>query len=128
MDKNRKLINSRCMRMCNKLFKIFFQALMGQFLHSKFFLRYSGQTGAGKTYTIVGNCPEAPESGLEFRPYLIDEKRGIMVRAMEEIITISRKRKDSRITISFFEIYNEKIFDLLTNNPKPMEIREGKNG
>lgn len=51
-----------------------------------------------------------------------------MVRAMQQIINESRKKRDSRITISFFEVYNEKIYDLLTNNPKPLDIREGRNG
>jgi hypothetical protein len=37
-------------------------------------------------------------------------------------------KKDSRITISFFEIYNEKIFDLLNSTMKPLEIREAKSG
>ena len=39
-----------------------------------------------------------------------------------------RRKRNSRITISFFEIYNEKIFDLLVNGLKPLEIRESKNG
>lgn len=51
-----------------------------------------------------------------------------MMRAIEYIITESRKKRDSRITISFFEVYNEKIYDLLVNNPKPLDIREGKGG
>lgn len=51
-----------------------------------------------------------------------------MTRAIEYIIGESRKKRDSRITISFFEVYNEKIFDLLTNNPKPLDLREVKMG
>lgn len=39
-----------------------------------------------------------------------------------------RKKRNSRITISFFEIYNEKIFDLLSRDMKPLEIRESKSG
>ena len=66
---------------------------------------FSGQTGAGKTYTIVGDCPESG-TNLDYRPFLIQNSKGIMVRAMEQIITESRKKRDSRITISFFEVYN----------------------
>lgn len=39
-----------------------------------------------------------------------------------------KKKRNSRITISFFEIYNEKIFDLLSNQMKALEIRESKSG
>ena len=44
------------------------------------------------------------------------------------IIRESRKRKDSRITVSFYEIYNEKIYDLLSTNVKPLDIRENRSG
>jgi hypothetical protein len=43
-----------------------------------------------------------------------------MMRAMEYIITESRKKRDSRITISFFEIYNERIYDLLSNEDQAL--------
>lgn len=39
-----------------------------------------------------------------------------------------KKKRNSRITISFYEIYNEKIFDLLSNQMKSLEIRESKSG
>ena len=51
-----------------------------------------------------------------------------MVRAMEYILAQRRKRHDCRITVSFYEIYNEKIYDLLCSTPKSLEMREGKNG
>lgn len=46
----------------------------------------SGQTGAGKTYTIVGDCPESGV-GTDYRPFLVRNSKGIMVRAMENILT-----------------------------------------
>jgi hypothetical protein len=61
----------------------------------------SGQTGAGKTYTIVGDCPESGFN-TEYQSYLTKNNKGIMIRAIEYIINESRKKKDSRITISFF--------------------------
>lgn len=37
--------------------KVYFKVLKLQYLLSKIYVDFSGQTGAGKTYTIVGNCP-----------------------------------------------------------------------
>ena len=44
------------------------------------------------------------------------------------IIEEVRKQKDTRITVSFYEIYNDKIFDLLGTSVKPLDIREHRNG
>jgi len=50
-------------------------------------------------------------------------------RALQRVFEEQAAKRDSRITISFFEIYNEKIFDLLNSAAmKPLEIRESKNG
>lgn len=46
-----------------------------------------------------------------------------MPRALDIIFEEQRKKKNSRITISFYEIYNEKIFDLLSGGLTPLEIR-----
>lgn len=52
-----------------------------------------------------------------------------MPRALQRVFEEQAAKRDSRITISFFEIYNEKIFDLLNSAAmKPLEIRESKNG
>ena len=76
-----------------------------------------GATGTGKTYTMVGE----------------GEKWGIMVRAISDlfkIISQDDKEKKFVIKISYVEIYNEIIKDLLVdnsfnsfNNNKPLEIR-----
>jgi hypothetical protein len=50
-------------------------------------------------------------------------ERGILPRALDIIFEEHRKKKNSRITISFYEIYNEKIFDLLSGGLTPLEIR-----
>lgn len=34
----------------------------------------------------------------------------------------------TRVYVSFFEIYNEKIYDLYNNTMMPLDIRESKNG
>ncbi|KAK9750241.1 hypothetical protein RND81_02G181700 [Saponaria officinalis] len=59
-----------------------------------------GQTGTGKTYT-VGNLGKNDAS-----------ERGIMVRAVEDIITNTSPRHDS-VEISYLQLYKEAIQDLL---------------
>ena len=72
-----------------------------------------GATGTGKTYTMVGE----------------GEKWGIMVRAISDLFKIinqdKSKEKKFVIKISYVEIYNEIIKDLLVdnNNKTPLEIR-----
>jgi hypothetical protein len=80
----------------------------------------SGQTGAGKTYTIIGNCPENNSDFDYYKSTLSSNERGILPRALEMIFDEQRKKRNSRITISFFEIYNEKLFDLLAGGMKPL--------
>ncbi|KAJ8418761.1 hypothetical protein AAFF_G00002600 [Aldrovandia affinis] len=63
-----------------------------------------GQTGAGKTYTMTG----ATESYKE---------RGIIPRALQEVFREVEQRSDHMITVrlSFLEIYNETLLDLLSS-------------
>lgn len=60
-----------------------------------------GQTGAGKSYSMVGYKPN----------------RGIVPQACEEIFNRINKAPDPNIeyvvTLSMLEIYNEKVQDLL---------------
>lgn len=71
-----------------------------------FFFIFSGQTGAGKTYTIVGNCPEINSDSENYKVSLLTNERGILPRALQRVFDEQMAKKDSRITISFFEIYN----------------------
>ncbi|RUS70634.1 hypothetical protein EGW08_021601, partial [Elysia chlorotica] len=64
-----------------------------------------GQTGSGKSYCIMGHDPET----------------GIIPRFCEELflkadMLASKKQVKVNVEISFFEIYNEKIHDLLAAN------------
>lgn len=61
-----------------------------------------GQTGAGKTYTMAG-------SSSQFK------YRGVVPRAVTQIYALTSSKFDQAITIrvSYSEIYNEKIRDLL---------------
>ena len=58
-----------------------------------------GATGAGKTHTMLGNA----------------EKPGIMFQTMRELFKIKEDYHDREYTlkISFLEIYNEQIRDLI---------------
>lgn len=58
-----------------------------------------GQTGAGKTYTMLGN----------------DTDQGIIPRALKDIFRSADPETDS-VGISFYEIHNEKVFDLLSQS------------
>ncbi|XP_029444113.1 kinesin-like protein KIF9 isoform X3 [Rhinatrema bivittatum] len=68
-----------------------------------------GQTGAGKTYTITG----ATESY---------DHRGIIPRALQQVFREIETRPNYAITVrvSYLEIYNETLFDLLSTLPDVM--------
>ena len=62
-----------------------------------------GATGAGKTHTMLGN----------------QESPGIMYQTMKEVFTILddfKVDRDYEIKVSFLEIYNENIRDLIDSN------------
>nr|XP_023688605.1 kinesin-like protein KIF9 isoform X2 [Paramormyrops kingsleyae] len=65
-----------------------------------------GQTGAGKTYTMTGATKNYKE-------------RGIIPRALQEVFREVEKRTNHAISVylSFLEIYNETLVDLLSSVP-----------
>jgi len=70
-----------------------------------------GPTGAGKTYTMVGNS----------------ETQGVMILATNELfdkMRLSSELKEYVLKVSYLEIYNEVLHDLLTIDDKALEIRE----
>lgn len=63
-----------------------------------------GQTGTGKTYTMEGTS----------------ENRGVNYRTLKELFRISSERSSTmryELFVSMLEVYNEKIRDLLVENP-----------
>ena len=71
-----------------------------------------GQTGAGKTYTLMGKNSDNDE-------ILIGEKSGILPRTIDFLFNkINNDYKGNLITVkcSFLEIYNENLYDLLGNS------------
>ncbi len=61
-----------------------------------------GQTGSGKTFTLTGGSDRYSD-------------RGIIPRAISMIFSEVRNRKgrEIKVTVSYFEIYNEQGYDLL---------------
>ncbi|KAF5280510.1 hypothetical protein FQA39_LY18032 [Lamprigera yunnana] len=72
-----------------------------------------GATGAGKTYTMVGDAT-AP---------------GIMVRALNDLFKAVKDKEDHySVTMSYLELYNEQIRDLLNPSSGYLELREDSRG
>ena len=74
-----------------------------------------GQTSTGKTYTMQGEFPN---------------NAGIIPLTLEEIFDQIKKDKDiidSQIGVSFIEIYNESINDLLDSSKINLDLRETVN-
>ncbi|XP_062297994.1 kinesin-like protein KIF22 [Scomber scombrus] len=74
-----------------------------------------GPTGAGKTHTMLGSSEQA----------------GVIPRAVREVFDLVRARDeeegwDYSIGMSYLEIYNEKVLDLLSPNSHDLPIREDK--
>lgn len=77
-----------------------------------------GQTGSGKSYSMTGD--KDPETS-----------RGIIPRGCEEIFNRISQNKESNVSyevrVSFLELYNEKLQDLLDpKTSKTIKIRESK--
>ena len=65
-----------------------------------------GQTGAGKTFTICGDVHSY-------------QQRGIVPRALHQLFTDIESRLDMEVSVkvSYLEIYNEVMYDLLADDP-----------
>ena len=72
-----------------------------------------GATGAGKTYTMLGN----------------DENPGIMSLTLKDLFNKINYYSEREYTVKlwYLEIYNENIRDLLINNSENLELREDPN-
>ena len=81
-----------------------------------------GQTGSGKTFTMMGG----PQNGNQNNS--TSDNIGMYTLAGYDIFQIlanENKFKDFKILVSFYEIYCDKLFDLL-NNKNKLETREDK--
>ncbi|EQC42368.1 hypothetical protein SDRG_00106 [Saprolegnia diclina VS20] len=77
-----------------------------------------GQTGSGKTHTMQGDMD--PSS----------DERGLIPRVVQQLFaSLSASQTPFTCHCSYFEIYNEKIFDLLdTSATEPKAVREDNTG
>ena len=77
-----------------------------------------GQTGTGKTHTMLGDCASKPDGSLP-------EAAGVVPRAVAHIfeaLLAARAANGSaefEVTCTFLELYNEEITDLLTADEAP---------
>lgn len=72
-----------------------------------------GQTGSGKTYTM----------GTASSNLGSENERGIIIRTIYDIMTRLNENVETNIKVSFYEIYNEKVFDLLCDNQEiPLKV------
>ncbi|CAO2190295.1 unnamed protein product [Urochloa humidicola] len=69
-----------------------------------------GQTGTGKTYTMEGECRRA-KSGPKGQ---LPADAGVIPRAVKQIFdTLERQNTEYSVKVTFLELYNEEITDLL---------------
>ncbi|CAL1287141.1 unnamed protein product [Larinioides sclopetarius] len=70
-----------------------------------------GQTGTGKTFTIEGDRNAALNNTTKH------SQAGIIPRSMEHIFEeLAKQECDFEVNVSFLELYNEEIFDLLSKS------------
>ena len=84
------------------------------------FLRY-GQTGTGKTFTMEGE--RSPEGSYSWQD---DPLAGIIPRALHQLfskLNSSEECAEFSVRVSFLEIYNEELFDLLGNGLETQKLR-----
>ena len=78
-----------------------------------------GATGSGKTHTMIGSQSAGP---------------GVMVLSMRDLFeAVHGTKQDAngnlvefKIEMSYLEIYNETIRDLLIDSDRPLDIRENR--
>jgi hypothetical protein len=82
-----------------------------------------GQTGSGKTYTIMGRDDVVNEKILSNNKY-----SGVMPKSIKYIwSTVASRKQKYYIKVSFLEIYNEQINDLLNPSNSNLQIRWEQN-
>ena len=77
-----------------------------------------GQTNSGKTFTLLGDKKKLTDTS---------QPSGIVMRSLQSIFDeVDRKATthEFKLKVSFFEIYNEKVKDLLNNSTETIHIRE----
>ncbi|ODQ77727.1 hypothetical protein BABINDRAFT_163431 [Babjeviella inositovora NRRL Y-12698] len=68
-----------------------------------------GQTGTGKTYTMSGDISTAHD--------VLSENAGIIPRTLVSLFKSLEQQSDFSVKVSFIELYNEELRDLLVSDP-----------
>ncbi|XP_011504063.1 PREDICTED: bipolar kinesin KRP-130 [Ceratosolen solmsi marchali] len=78
-----------------------------------------GQTGTGKTFTMEGSCNDP---ALHWQT---DSTEGIIPRSLSHLFNELRTlgAQEYSVRVSFLELYNEELFDLLSPNDDASKIR-----
>lgn len=77
-----------------------------------------GQTGTGKTYTMEGG-PRESDDGRK-----LSAQAGVIPRSIKQIFdTIEANNMDSTVKVSFLELYNEELTDLLSLDDDSKRLR-----
>ncbi|XP_076439721.1 kinesin-like protein KIF11 isoform X2 [Babylonia areolata] len=78
-----------------------------------------GQTGTGKTFTMEGERTDDPSISWEDDPL-----SGIIPRAMHQVFEkLQNQEVEFSLRVSFLELYNEELFDLLGSTDDPLRLR-----
>lgn len=77
-----------------------------------------GQTGTGKTYTMEGEQSDK-ETDWENDPL-----SGIIPRSFQQLFeTLEEQKEDYTVRVSFFELYNEDLYDLLSGEEDTQKLK-----
>ncbi|TNJ27479.1 Kinesin-3 [Giardia muris] len=76
-----------------------------------------GQTGSGKSYTMMGQPNNTTESGII--PRVCHE----LFKRMEAYSDSATNATEFQVSLSYLEIYNEKLKDLLASRSKQKELK-----
>ncbi|BFZ01884.1 hypothetical protein BsWGS_04923 [Bradybaena similaris] len=79
-----------------------------------------GQTGTGKTFTMEGD--RSPGANITWED---DPLSGIIPRTLHQIFEDLQKQQEIEfsVRVSFLELYNEELFDLLGSSIDPLKLR-----
>ncbi|GER43414.1 kinesin family protein [Striga asiatica] len=82
-----------------------------------------GQTGTGKTYTMEGECKRS-KSGPNGE---LPSEAGVIPRAVKQIFdTLEGQNAEYSVKVTFLELYNEEITDLLAPDDISKVVQEDK--
>ncbi|VEL26418.1 unnamed protein product, partial [Protopolystoma xenopodis] len=88
-----------------------------------------GQTGSGKTYTMTGERSDTLRYGWETDPVagLVPRALSHIFNSLESIVSLlshifCQPNGDASVRVSFLELYNEELFDLLSSDDIPSKL------